>query len=502
MLLLGFVRYLITAVQAVRFPYGIDYGEGIVWQQMHMIMAGQGYGQIAGFPAIAFPYPPLYYVVSSLTASLTGIDELAAGRLLSVGCAIASAAITAGIAAQFARVEAERTSYWICGALAGLIALCTQPVLEWSLLMRVDMLYVAFSLAGLYFGMRALVRPGAIYLAALCFVAAIFTKQIAVAAPMAVFGVLLFARPRTAWAGIASTIVVGLIALAGVMRLTDGGFLLHIVTYTITKFKLGLFVDILEAFGIHFAFCAIAFWGIAVRWRRLQSRIAAQGADRRQYLRDNPSDARFLMALAYLVLATLLLAAVLKRGSAVNYFLEWAYLIGLFAGLGLLDIVAEARENPAARGNRFAPLILWAVAVQAFGLFWIIGEELSAKSEKRAELGRLVALVKAAPQPVISDDMVAVLRGGKTVQWEPFIFAELAGKGAWDETPLVDRIRAQKFAFFVTEGYSGDNKYYDERYDAAVAGAIRTAYPLHRRLAGYNLHFPGPTLPAYAEDLL
>ena len=122
-----------------------------------------------------------------------------------------------------------------------------------------------------------------------------------------------------------------------------------------------------------------------------------------------------------------------------------------------------------------------------------------------AEQAKLVSLIRSAPQPVISDDMVAVLRAGKAVQWEPFIFAELAAKGAWDETPLVEKIKARQFAFFVTDGYSGDNKDYDERYDRAVAGAIRSAYPVQRKLAGYVISFPGRSagdaLPDYAADL-
>jgi hypothetical protein len=500
-LLFCFARYVGTAAQAIQFPYGIDYGEGIVWQQMHMIIAGKGYGPIAGFPSIAFPYPPLFYVASSLMASLTGMDELAAGRLFSVACAVAAAGIVASIAVRFARNNTERFTYRICGALAALIALSTEPVLEWSLLMRVDLFYVALSLIGFRLAIAALIRPMAIHGAALFFVAAIFTKQIAVAAPIAVFATLLFLHPRTACAGIATFLATGIIALAVMMWLTDGGFILHVGFYTITQFNPALIVDVLQVLGLHIVYCVLAVWIIWSRLCRFKRNAAAQQESLRQYLRANASDTAFVMAVAYFFMTSILLVAALKRGSSVNYFLEWIYLIGLFAGVALVHIMPAALWGISREEKLRAPLILWCIAIQALGLSTMIGEDYYPKAAMRPEQARLVALVKAAPLPVISDDMVAVVRAGKTVQWEPFIFAQLAAKGAWDEAPLIAKIKAKRFAFFVTEGSSGDNGNYDERYDPAVSAAIRSAYPLRRRLAGYNLNFPGNSPPAYAHDV-
>lgn len=492
--------YLFTAVLALRYPFGIDYGEGIVWHQMHMIMAGKGYGPIVGFPAIAFPYPPFYYVVSSALAGATGWDELASGRLLSVVSALVTVAFIGAIASRLIRPETDPAIRRTCIVLAALLALATRPILEWSIMMRVDMLFVALSFAGVFCGLLALTRPKLIHVAALFFVAAIFTKQIAIAAPVAVFGTLLVVRPRTALAGILTGIVASLATLAVTERLTDGEFLRNILFYTINRFRSIQALDILEAVGNHFGYLALALWGIRLRLRQLPGKRGLSAWA--QALRASPAQAGFAMLLSYLVLATLLLVTVLKAGSDINYFLEWCCLLALFAALALAEMLDGAGAAAAvARRRRLALLALGGIVIQAIAMMGIAAHELAEQLEKRPEMARLTALIAAAPGPVIGDDMVAIVRGGKTVQWEPFIFAELARKGAWDERPFIALIRNRRFAFFVTEGHPGDGDVFDERYNPPISQAMLAAYPVERSLAGYTVHFPAGRLPLLAASL-
>lgn len=504
MLLLVAGCYLFTAVLALRYPFGIDYGEGIVWHQMHMIMAGKGYGSIVGFPAIAFPYPPFYYVATSVLASGTGWDELASGRLLSIVSAILAAAFIGAIASRLIRPEVDPAIRRTCAVLAALMALATRPVLEWSILMRVDMLFVALSFAGVYCGLLALTRPKMIHVAALLFVAAIFTKQIAIAAPAAVFGVMLVVRPRTAFAGMLTGGIASLAALGLTLWFTDGEFLRNILFYTINRFRPIQVLDILEAVGNHFGTLALALWGIRIRLRQLPRWPGAkQGFSAwAEALRASPVQAGFVMLLGYLVLATLLLITVLKAGSDINYFLEWCCLLALFGALTLADMLQPTGAPAAvAKRRRFALLALAGIVFQAIAMMAITGPELAEQLAKRPEMARLTALIADAASPVISDDMVAIVRGGKAVQWEPFIFAELAKKGTWDERPFIALIRKRHFAFFVTGGYPGDSDVYDERYNPPISQAMLAAYPVGRSLAGYTLHFPEGKLPPLAATL-
>ena len=56
-------KLISTAIVAMNYPYDLDYGEGIVWQQMDDIVAGKGYAPLGTFPAIVYHYPPVYHLV-------------------------------------------------------------------------------------------------------------------------------------------------------------------------------------------------------------------------------------------------------------------------------------------------------------------------------------------------------------------------------------------------------------------------------------------------------
>src|SRR5205809_4667907 len=71
--------FIATAVKAINYPFQLDYGEGIVWQQAQQMRSGNAYGDITGFPAIVFHYPPLYHVIVFTIAEVTGLDFLVVG---------------------------------------------------------------------------------------------------------------------------------------------------------------------------------------------------------------------------------------------------------------------------------------------------------------------------------------------------------------------------------------------------------------------------------------
>ncbi|MDP3174212.1 MAG: hypothetical protein Q8M88_07240 [Phenylobacterium sp.] len=195
MLAWRFGLFLVAAGRAVAYPGGIDYSEGVIWQQMRMICQGRAYGPIDGFPAVVFEYPPLYHLIVAAAARLAGADELATGRAVSVVATIVMGGLT-GLATGMLTPGSRFGPKLTCGLAAGLIVFSIWPIAAWSHLMRVDMVAHAFSLGGLCLAFAAVTRPRLIHWAALCFVAALYTKQTAVAAPAAVFSVLLVLRPR------------------------------------------------------------------------------------------------------------------------------------------------------------------------------------------------------------------------------------------------------------------------------------------------------------------
>jgi hypothetical protein len=495
---------ILLIVRAGRFPFELDYGEGIVWQQMRLIVAGQAYGRIDEFPAIVFHYPPIFHLLAAGLHGATGLDELAAGRLVSVTATALICLLAGMIIFRSLRRETGSRAAIVCAVIGGLVILSFWPVQKVSVLMRVDMVAVAFSFAGVFFALCARSQPRFIYLAALCFVAAVFTKQTAIAAPAAAFLTLLIASPKTALAGIATTLLVGLTILMTLAWITDGNLLRHIFLYNINRLapsNVNLFANLAAYAG----YIYVVVRGALYRLQDCQPfperghRISVL----RNRLYASPYDATLFLFLVYFGFATPMLLMVLKSGGWIGYFVEYMCVLGVLTGLFMRDAAIIGFGKPSSQtsanvGNRIIALNLAAaVAIQAIILLIVPHAsgvtylaEMS-RPERMVEFETLVKMIRDADRPVISDDMILILRSGKQVQLEPAIFAELASAGLWDQQPFVNLIRSHYFAFFVSEGDEGE-ELYAKRYTPAVAQAIKTAYPNKRRLAGYTLHFEAP----------
>jgi hypothetical protein len=482
------VLFAIGGVAAIRYPWELDYGEGIVWQQMRWIFTARAYGPIDQFPAIVFHYPPLYHAVTAIIAGALGTDELATGRAVSLLSTVAAGIASAILVGLLLEGRASRWDRRLWGVVAGLLVFTYLPVTTWAPFMRVDMLAMALSLFGLVAAFKSPERPWLIYLASLLFVAAVYTKQTSIAAPAATFAVLIALRPRLAIQGIATCLALGLAVLLALGWLTDDGFYRHIFLYNVNRPDFGRLSWIVYAAATQVVYVGLA--GFVLVRRLLEVRSKYRGnANARAALGANTADTRLLIAAAYALVSTLMLVLVAKSGSSINYFLEWFFALGLFAATA----PSEARSIAAGPAQLRAFLAVGAVAALALGVVYapLPRSDYDANSPRARQLAQLSAEIKAADKPVISDDMVLLIRSGRQVLWEPAIFAELASVGDWDERPFVERIRKHEFAFFITWGQRGFRRF-DERYNPAVADAIDAAYPVIEKRAGLIVHKPRP----------
>ena len=84
-LLWKFASFVAIGARAVVWPFELNYGEGIVWEQALLLSEGRAYGPIdAGLPAIVFHYTPLYHAICLLVAEFTGGDLLVVGRMVTL----------------------------------------------------------------------------------------------------------------------------------------------------------------------------------------------------------------------------------------------------------------------------------------------------------------------------------------------------------------------------------------------------------------------------------
>ena len=475
-------RFLATALGAVAFPYELDYGEGIVWYQTRILFAGEAFGPIDGFPAIVFHYTPLFHLVSGLLAG-AGVDGLAAGRIVSLLSTVAMAGLAGAIVHWVvARDGGPSGAARLAAVFTAFLPLLCYPIPIWSPLMRVDMLAFALTMGGICIGLRSFRRHSAVYPAALLFVFAIYTKQTMIAAPAALFAILLLYRPRTALAGILTCLVVGTAALAVLAIATDGGFLRHIFLYNINRFDPERLPWIRITAEGHLGLIAAALVGAATQFPVLKAFIVKPSA-----ASAGAAESAFLAA--YLILTTIMLLLVAKSGSSGNYFIEWLVALCIYAGIALSYPIRRALDAGAGSAAPFATILVpLALIAHAWTLPAApISTDLMAR--RAVGLDILAERIRNSDRPVISDDMVILQRGGQPVLWEPAIFAELGANGVWDERPFIRMIEQRRFGFFVTHRDRG-RRPFDERYNPAVAEAMARAYPRREKIAGLTLHLP------------
>jgi hypothetical protein len=375
----------------------------------------------------------------------------------------------------------------IGAAVAGLTFLCFYPVVMMSPLMRSDMPAIGLSFLGVWFAVNGVTRAWPLYAAMLLFVLAAFTKQTCVVAPVATMAVLWLVNPGRTIRVCCFGLILGCGALAVMNSITSGGFLRHLVLYNINRFSLRLMADQIIEQSPQFIFVGLALVSLVFTWWRLSRR--GNWKSFRSFRADLAAreDVRIMaIVTVYLGLSTCSLITLGKSGGGLNYFVEWmavlSVLIGaLFAFLVRRELVTGWRG--AGRGTILAGClvpVLILTQMRVLPASWDFGAGDAVRSR---QLDDLVARIRDASEPVLSDDMVLLMRAGKEVPWEPAIFTELASTGHWDERLIIDLIRSHAFAFVITR----EN---DDRYTAGVRDAIRTAYPRAEEYGGRMVRQP------------
>lgn len=495
LLLWHFAAYLLQAVAAIQYPFQLDYGEGIVWQQALLIPGDRIYGDITRFPYIVFHYPPVYHMVVRALAA-TGVDWLIAGRTVSFVSALTVGLLAGKLAALASPAGIGRGPRLTGAAIAGLSVFCYGPVVMWSPLMRVDMLAVALNFIGVACVTTYRGRPGRLMAGALFFLLAMFTKQTALAASLATFPVMLLVdRRRTVAVGCVA-LVVGLTAVLLLSWRTDGGFLRHILLYNLNRYDFSTLSDAIWSQRDHTLFLMLAVAGSNVCWHRLRpgttsGQTAWTWSELRTSMTTNVATRLSAIMMLYFAITTAMLPLLGKSGASTNYLIEtmcvWSVLIGIFVAT-LLD--KSTRWRGPDRNSAIVTALVGLSLVGQMTLMPTSNYEASINdTAEQKSLRHLQERIRGMPGPVLSDDMVLLLRAGKEVPWEPAIFAELASTGHWDERPLIDMIGTHAFAAIVTTGMLGSPTY-DQRFSPAVNSAIQTAYPRAEAIAGRTLRLP------------
>jgi len=353
--------YLSDVCQQVLFPFELDYGEGIVWQQTVLIPSSMMYGRIDTFPFIVFEYPPLYHLAVRGLMML-GADPLMGGRIISVVCTFVIAAL-GGWLVNYAMIgSAGRLARLVGVGVAVLVPLTCYPVVIWLMLMRVDMLAVALSVCGVVFAVMAARRPLWLWPMVISFVFAIYTKQTEIVAPVAALVVLSVLNLRQTLLAALAGLAMAVVPLLYLEWVTEGGFLRHILLYNVGPFSLRrAFYIIAWMCDAHIVYLVVAVSGLLIIWcKEIRSFISAapsgpgvagRQSDLQAFLCQ--SNLRIVLAIVsrWFVLSLPIQITVGKFEAWVNYLIEmmcvWSIPIGMLVTLALQRAFGTVRSNRA-----------------------------------------------------------------------------------------------------------------------------------------------------------
>jgi hypothetical protein len=215
--------YLLVALRRMDYPFALEQLEGNSLVEVHRILTGQALYPAPTVGYVPDGYPPVYFYVSAAVARVFGVSYLSL-RLVSLASSLACFALLARL------VQRETGSVAAGTGAAGAFAATYFVAGDWMDIGRVDSLFLALSIGGLYAVRWMRGTPGAIAAGTLLAAAAL-TKQTGLAELVAVPGVLLLGPRR----GLARVTVLTAVAVVGLstllLKLTSGGW----YTYYIFK---------------------------------------------------------------------------------------------------------------------------------------------------------------------------------------------------------------------------------------------------------------------------
>ncbi|MFN8524738.1 MAG: hypothetical protein U0821_16700 [Chloroflexota bacterium] len=449
------VGYLLIYLDHVRtlaaYPFDFDQGEGYDLNSGWLIAQGRPiYTDNASYPYYSSNYPPVFSYLLAAIVSSTG-PQLAAGRLLSAASAILAAIV---IGACAFRVSGRGA----LGGLAGLFFVASSYVYHVTPLSRVNATALLIALLGL-----AAARCGGLVgalLAAVLFVAALFTKQTMADAVAAGLLALFLARRYLGVLATSLVLVLGGTCWA-VLDGTHGG-----------SFFTNAFVGNVNPFSV---FQAVAYYRNFLETHGILVGLAAFAVYR-------SARARSVGAFELYWAASMGLALTVgKWGAGESYFLAPIAATCILATRPLAWALDAGRARPLTKGI-VGGLLMLQVVLLAHGPLYAYAPILADRGAQASVLGRapgagdvaegmrLVARIQKESGPVLAEDPGYALAAGRDVVGNATHLRNLHQAGAWDSSALIGDLERRRFAFVILDA---------ELYPEPVLAAIGRYYYLY-----------------------
>jgi hypothetical protein len=482
----GAAAFVFQAAAALKSDDEIDYGEGIVmWQAANVTDWEKAFHPLENYPHNVFHYTPLFHLTSRFVGLFTR-NLLTAGRLTSILSLIGTCLVGALLVARVLPPGRNKFARFMSSMVAGTL-ISTTETWYWATLMRVDTLAIFLSICGVALFVLARKRRTLGFVAFVFFVAAVYTKQTSLPAPIACLILAFIEKPRYAFQLLAFSVSLGLVILAMLHVATDGLFLRHIIYYNQNPYNTAhLFAKLrFHASTVFVPLCFSAMLPLGLLYRRMGRGMGRLNTIR--FILNHSNFERCVIVVGlHLCLAAILAAATIsKSGAWTNYYFETDVTICLMSGLFVGWVLRHCSFRP----QRFCVWLQGAVIglfiVQTYGNWHTLFQAASAYPPVD-QSREVVNFLKGLPDPVYSENMVILMLAGKEVPAEPAIITALADDGKWDESGFVARIRNGEFRAIVVR-WSLTNR---GRFTEAVAKAVEERYYLTNEFEPFKVYLP------------
>ena len=473
------LRSLIWILGLMAYPYPADGLEGTLLSQAHLLWSGQQlYQPFELYRFVSSPYPPLHPFVLGLADQVDGQHPFWSGRAVSLLAA-------GGVLVAVALTVRSITRSWLAGLLSAALMLSFPPLVLWATRIKPDMYALLWTALGLLAATWAIVRtedggrgaseqrpavdrPSVLrpsVFCAVCFALAFFTKQTALAGPLAAglafllddlriwrtgqHGRLPISR-RTLLFGVS---YVGIVAVSWLLLdvWSNSQFTFHIWTqHRNALWTPQLMLKFVALLGYTWPLMLLSLGTLALAWR----------------------EPRALVVACYALVAPLTLYGAGKTGANHNHLLETLLALVLAGG-----VVFGWGMQHLARRPLLASVAVGVFAVQLALAFsppqWYEGELVLSGTPER-----FVTFIKTVPGEVLADDPGLLYMLDRPLRYDdPSGIGPVAHDGLWDQRGLVDDITQRRFgAILIPVDVDIDSIDPSGRWTPEMLAAIKANY--------------------------
>lgn len=473
----------------VAWPWQFDYTEGVnLSATVHLAQGQNIYGPNGPDAFISAPYTPLFYLLTAPFTRLFG-PSFGLGRALSLLSTLA-------VAFLLAYAVRSATSKLLPGLLAGALWLSSSPVIVWGALYTQQTIALMWGFTGLVWAMR---HPSGrrLYVAALAFALAFYTKQSAIDEAAAVTLWLIINNWRAGLRFAMWLMVLIGIPFLGANLLLRGGLWEHIFSNQALPWSMQRFQRLVgRLWGEYWPLLGLATLCMLGTAASLLPRIRNTWPMRVER-EEGQAGAYSGWSLAVIYFAIAQASVFVRLGrEGVNYnhmidvLLPACLLIGFLMG-HLFARVATIphRRGPTVRNylaTTYGTVLVSAALVTQFFLLadphtWYAGAWPGQQVDK--QMKALSKLVQTTPGDIYSEDTYLALSNNRPILYDdPFMFVNLAAQGRWDDSRLTQLIRDRQFSLIFLQAGSARltetaQEAFSDDYDLKFPGFVNTYVP-------------------------